>query len=651
MQPMAAPILPLPPSKDCDDSVNKWICTSNVTDVTTQHGFELAAAHIAMNLYTSVTTVNLFVRLKSIMYKLITKHDNDDMRYRSLLAKKVIRHKGVGDFLILLGFEFEGVKLNRNLTRICLKKPSICMIRNAMRALTTQQLKFGFGNVTICEDKNDKLNKLLFERNTHMVSGYLRVNMIVYHDELVHLIALWYHQIIRTVTTIHNHSDAHASSTLSIEQILQTEDKTANQNAMRTILLVHKLYMDSVALLKHIRNIFNDTSTRFNVLRVLQLWLQLYLDQDFKENDVLKDALEQWFDEQLLDDTYREKHGVNKDLCLSNIISSIHTYYNQLQCAKHEEIIHAMDLLSVINEKQHTNNQLLVIGYLRTQSHRILPIELHALFVLYFHDTEIPKGATALSASVSDIAEQLTWIDAQLLNNIQDREFLDHNWKRRDNKRTNLLKMIDHFNHITKFVQMQILNETTLRNRAKTLKKLIKVGMRLMELRNYNTLCAFHSALSSAPIHRLKAMWNRVPQRYMTMVRQIKDLFDRNDNHCNLRRKLSGATVDEPHIPYMGLLLQDLVFVDDGGARSVYDQNRINFHKMLQINETIQRVMVCKGSYDGKITEQLMTQRILLQELKRVKDVTEDQIWDISTRTKRGDTVESTKELQRAKNV
>eukprot|EP01083_Nonionella_stella_P017038 47595_1 len=624
--------------------------------------FELVASHIAMHLYNSVATVNLslvlvhlFERLKSIMVKLITKQD---AKYRSLncnnpnVVKRIIRHKGVVEFLVLLGFEFEGDDVTRSLT--CSQKPAICVIRDAMRALTASQLKFGFGNVTICADKYDEFNTLLLERDTHMtVSGYVRVNMNVYRmvipDELIHLIALLYHENILRVTTIRKFSLS--DSTLSIQQILECEDKTTNQNAIRTVLLMHKLYMDSVSFLKHIRNTFNNTSNKLNVLRIVQLWLQLYFDQDFKENDVLKDALEQWFDEQLLDDTYREKHGVNKDLCLSNTISSIHTYYNQLQCAKHEEIIHAMDLLSVINEKQHTNNQLLVIGYLRTQSHRILPIELHALFVLYFHDTEIPKGATALSASVSDIAEQLTWIDAQLLNNIQDREFLDHNWKRRDNKRTNLLKMIDHFNHITKFVQMQILNETTLRNRAKTLKNLIKVGMRLMELRNYNTLCAFHSALSSAPIHRLKAMWNRVPQRYMTMVRQIKDLFDRNDNHCNLRRKLSGATVDEPHIPYMGLLLQDLVFVDDGGARSVYDQNRINFHKMLQINETIQRVMVCKGSYDGKITEQLMTQRILLQELKRVKDVTEDQIWDISTRTKRGDTVESTKELQRAKNV
>eukprot|EP01083_Nonionella_stella_P111721 327918_1 len=606
--------------------------------------FELVASHIAMHLYNSVATVNLslvlvhlFERLKSIMVKLITKQD---AKYRSLncnnpnVVKRIIRHKGVVEFLVLLGFEFEGDDVTRSLT--CSQKPAICVIRDAMRALTASQLKFGFGNVTICADKYDEFNTLLLERDTHMtVSGYVRVNMNVYRmvipDELIHLIALLYHENILRVTTIRKFSLS--DSTLSIQQILECEDKTTNQNAIRTVLLMHKLYMDSVSFLKHIRNTFNNTSNRLNVLRIVQLWLQLYFDQDFKENDALRHTLEEWFSEELLNDTFTKKHGLNKDLRISNIISSIR---KQLQCTAHEKCIESMDLLSVIHKKQQINDGLLVLGYIRTRSHRVLPIELHATFVMYFHNTNLPKGATALRLHFEDIAEQLTCIDVKLFNNIQDRELLDQNWKR-IHQSSNVLKMIAHFNHITNFVQMQILNEYKLRDRAKVLTKLIKVARRLMELRNYNSLCAFFSALNSAPVHRLKAAWSRVPESCMVMLNEIRNLFDRNGDYCNLRRTLFNTAVDEPQIPYLGLYLQDLVFVDDGGARNVYNENRINFHKMLQINETIQRLMACKRSYDSKITEQLMAQKVILLELRKVKDVTEDQLWNMSTQSRSRD--------------
>merc|ERR1719233_1173459 len=81
--------------------------------------------------------------------------------------------------------------------------------------------------------------------------------------------------------------------------------------------------------------------------------------------------------------------------------------------------------------------------------------------------------------------------------------------------------MIDQFNHVCKWIQIEILLCKTLKERGKFIKKAeIKV------------------------------------------FEQIKELFSHHKNQKNLRAALRNAT--SPSIPHIGIFLQDLVFIDDG---------------------------------------------------------------------------------------
>merc|ERR1712087_741065 len=111
-------------------------------------------------------------------------------------------------------------------------------------------------------------------------------------------------------------------------------------------------------------------------------------------------------------------------------------------------------------------------------------------------------------------------------------------------------------------VQLQILSEESLRDRGKAIKRVIKMGERFKTLKNYNSLCAVLGALNSSPIHRLKSAWQRVPEKQLNLFESFKQIFVNTRNFRNFRQLFRNMS--PPAIPYFGLFLQDLVFIDDG---------------------------------------------------------------------------------------
>merc|ERR1712176_821036 len=101
-------------------------------------------------------------------------------------------------------------------------------------------------------------------------------------------------------------------------------------------------------------------------------------------------------------------------------------------------------------------------------------------------------------------------------------------------------------------------------------------------------------ALHSAPIHRLKAAWNRVPEKYKNMFENFKIIFARDYNHRNLRQLFKNTPA--PSVPHIGLFLQDLVFIDDGNSNKIEIDNfkqhgsMVNFNKCVRITERVKNI-------------------------------------------------------------
>ena len=158
---------------------------------------------------------------------------------------------------------------------------------------------------------------------------------------------------------------------------------------------------------------------------------------------------------------------------------------------------------------------------------------------------------------------------------IEPRECIGQCWKKEDplNKKMapHIVAMIEQFNNLTLFVQIEVLRQRSLRERSRAIKRMIAMGERFKTLRNYNSLCAIFSALNSAPIHRLKLSWKRVPAKYLLMFANFQAIFSRDFNHRNLRALF--RTAPAPAIPHLGLFLQDLVFIDDGNSNKIENHN------------------------------------------------------------------------------
>jgi len=214
--------------------------------------------------------------------------------------------------------------------------------------------------------------------------------------------------------------------------------------------------------------------------------------------------------------------------------------------------------------------------------------------------------------------------------------------KKKDNRAMspNILAMIQQFNNLTTFVQIQILREKSLKDRGRAIKRIIKMGEHFRTTRNYNSLCAVFSALNSAAVHRLKLAWEKVPDKQKQQFDQFKLVFSRDFNHRNLRQLFRNAAA--PSIPHIGIFLQDLVVIDDGFENKKEIENlggrkMVNFSKSQRMADRIKNIQMYQQHPYNDVHENEVVQRILIEEFAKLKDLTEDQIWDMSTEIKKAD--------------
>merc|ERR1712224_728799 len=112
----------------------------------------------------------------------------------------------------------------------------------------------------------------------------------------------------------------------------------------------------------------------------------------------------------------------------------------------------------------------------------------------------------------------------------------------------------------------------------------IDICFHLLEYRNFYCLMAVFSALDSIAIRKFKYVWLRLDNKYKALLKKIGCVCDANSNFKALRklmRRASSARV--PTLPYIGVFLSDLTFVNEGAAKLV--EGFINFKRFERFNE------------------------------------------------------------------
>ncbi|KAK6057176.1 RasGEF domain protein [Cooperia oncophora] len=157
----------------------------------------------------------------------------------------------------------------------------------------------------------------------------------------------------------------------------------------------------------------------------------------------------------------------------------------------------------------------------------------------------------------SDLACQMTYIDAQLFQLIEPPELLWWAQEQDEKKSPNMVAFTEHFNNVSFWVRTLVITPSNPKEREKYMMKFIKIMKQLRRLGNFNSYLALLSALVSSPLTRLD--WSKA---VTDALREHANIMDTSHSYKNYRLLLQQAA--PPTVPYIGVVLQDLTFVHAG---------------------------------------------------------------------------------------
>ncbi|KAL1891474.1 cell division cycle-related protein [Ceratocystis pirilliformis] len=203
------------------------------------------------------------------------------------------------------------------------------------------------------------------------------------------------------------------------------------------------------------------------------------------------------------------------------------------------------------------------------------------------------KKLKFLDIDVTEFARQLTIIESRLYGKIKATECLNKTWQKKVGEgepepAPNVKALILHSNQMTNWVAEMILAQMDLRKRVVVIKHFVSVADKCRSMNNFSTLTSIISALGTAPISRLKRTWDQVPQRSSNMLETMRTLMASTKNFGEYREALHAA--NPPCIPFFGVYLTDLTFIEDGIPSIIKKQNLINFAKRAKTAEVIRDI-------------------------------------------------------------
>jgi len=207
---------------------------------------------------------------------------------------------------------------------------------------------------------------------------------------------------------------------------------------------------------------------------------------------------------------------------------------------------------------------------------------------------QIPAGGISPldvfhATNAEQIAQQLTIVDFAMYSNLRGSEFLNQSWNKPQLKHRspNVVNLIQRSTRLSLWIASMVLHEDKVTQRAKVIEKMIDICTCLKKLHNYNTLMGTIAGLNISSVHRLKKTMKLVSKQKRKELEEVMELMS-SDSSFKIYRKTLHSVVP-PVIPYIGVSLTDLTFIEDGNPDMV--NGHINFRKRELIYKVIQSIL------------------------------------------------------------
>nr|XP_020656559.1 ras-specific guanine nucleotide-releasing factor RalGPS1 isoform X5 [Pogona vitticeps] len=221
----------------------------------------------------------------------------------------------------------------------------------------------------------------------------------------------------------------------------------------------------------------------------------------------------------------------------------------------------------------------------------------------YAHKSYDAVVFDVLKVTPEEFASQITLMDVPVFKAIQPEELASCGWNKKEKHilAPNIVAFTRRFNQVSFWVVREILTAQTLKIRAEILSHFVKIAKKLLELNNLHSLMSVVSALQSAPIFRLTKTWALLNRKDKTNFEKLDYLMSKEDNYKRMRDYIRCLKM-VPCIPYLGIYLLDLIYIDSAypasGSIMENEQRSNQMNNILRIIADLQ--VSC--SYDHLIT-------------------------------------------------
>lgn len=317
--------------------------------------------------------------------------------------------------------------------------------------------------------------------------------------------------------------------------------------------------------------------TRKRVTRFLKIWLESFFERDFSQDKKLYNQLLEFFKQIEKEDQEFEANLLKMAIIRVNKKRLIKKGYNRMS---------APTMFS-LNQKSNSSTNKLAL------SQGSLPI------------TPKPSEISLIDCNVSTLAEQFALIEFALFKAVELKELCRLAWKSANPRKTalNLVNLFTRFDMVAQWVATEIVMAHTPRQRVVTIEKFIALAQKCVELRNFNSLQEIVAGLNRGSVQRMKKAWEGVSQSSYETFQGLNILVTPRNNFKNYRELVRKNLL--PCLPYVGVYLQDLVFLEEGNTDKIGDlinYEKIRMHaKILKELQTFQ-----KTGYSFEEDENLM---------------------------------------------
>eukprot|EP01133_Synstelium_polycarpum_P017494 gene17494-20872_t len=207
----------------------------------------------------------------------------------------------------------------------------------------------------------------------------------------------------------------------------------------------------------------------------------------------------------------------------------------------------------------------------------------------------VPKSRDPafLDLDTTEVARQLTLIESDLYRRIESKECLGQAWNKNDkeDRAANIVAFIRRFNAVSIWVATEVVRAEKLKDRVTVVKRFILIAQKCRDMGNFNGCMEILSGLQNSSVFRLSKTWEKIESKPLlkNMYDEMILLMSNKNNFKDYRAALHS--VHPPCIPYLGVYLTDLTFIEDATKNTLNNRDDlINFEKRRRISVVIREI-------------------------------------------------------------